>query len=246
MPSASSAPSGSSQPSSAPSLAPTTSFTPTVDCSVDQDGFYGSSETGSTVIVVFNYELELSAGASAADVLSDLEREMTDYIVPILFTDSCSENAIPSNNSTSNVSGISAGPDDVVLDIICSQIGENNTCQVIGGAITIFVTGDDEESAAQAVLEILEDAMENDEFLDANEGIERVTFVDIEPNAPNSERAVDDPAPNGEGGGRNFPIIFGIVGGVATLLIILAAFVWRKKQKEDDEEGTAAGGPSDA
>lgn len=138
--------------------------------------------------VSFGYELEttpIDDGVLTGEVLPALENAFTEFLIPILFTNRCSESRhlrVELQVRRRLVfSGISARPDDLpIMDLRCTKLdAQGNDCSVILGELTLFLE-DRRLSDEDDVRDSLAEGMENDSFLDADSRIVRVSYVDLD------------------------------------------------------------------
>ena len=82
-------------------------------CSSSSNGDYGI-ETASSVYVQYNYQIQVPQTINVGQVISKLERKVTDLILPSLFSGKCaSTNQRKLASSALEVVGVSALPDDI-------------------------------------------------------------------------------------------------------------------------------------
>jgi hypothetical protein len=162
------------------------------ECATEENKLFGSSD-GDRNILEYAYELEtnpnLILGSLSSDVLPELEVAFNDYLLPILFPETC---AVSKSSSTSTnrlgqqqrnlqLMGLSAAPNDVPEpQIPCQrQVESGNTCFFIQGSLILYLKGNmDVHDLDQLVRDSLEEGMRKDVFLQAHPSIVRVTYVD--------------------------------------------------------------------
>eukprot|EP00554_Chaetoceros_debilis_P006252 CAMPEP_0194081488 /NCGR_PEP_ID=MMETSP0149-20130528/7260_1 /TAXON_ID=122233 /ORGANISM="Chaetoceros debilis, Strain MM31A-1" /LENGTH=469 /DNA_ID=CAMNT_0038763421 /DNA_START=50 /DNA_END=1459 /DNA_ORIENTATION=+ len=81
-----------------------------------------------------------------------------------------------SSNSMNDVTGLCSEPDDVYLPEESCIPEKGQECFVIEGAISVAIEGDP-EGVIEAVLDIAENAMKNDELSESIEDVVKVTFI---------------------------------------------------------------------
>eukprot|EP00977_Amphora_coffeiformis_P000629 scaffold140_cov163-Amphora_coffeaeformis.AAC.10 len=183
-------------------------------------GSFGST-LGNPTQVVFGYEVETDPefqnGPFALDVLPGLEESMTNFLLPVLFPETCSEpseggDATATTRSGTDlirrrleVVGISSLPtDQISTSVECRELlVATNNCNFLDGQLTInYVSrsGETLESFVRLILERLRFGMDSDAFLDTHPSIERVSFIiglddtpdTVAPTDPNSGRDIVD------------------------------------------------------
>lgn len=192
----------------------------------------------SSIVVKFGYELESTTSQveEEEELILELERAFNEAILPALFTECAADDQ--TRAVTAAVKGVSARPDDIVFNnVVCqasNMVDANNRCSVVSGELTVYFEGD-AGNIESVIIDLLKKAMERNDFLAVDKDIVRVTYVVLESDArsenPGGAGTQD---PTGDDDRRG--LIFGVVAGVATLLLILLGLVWRKKKQNDDDE----------
>jgi hypothetical protein len=130
------------------------------------DGTYGTVTGDATTVVSWLYGVETDlATVTTSDslednVLSALERDMTDYSLRFLFAACGSSGSSRTTNSSrrflllgSNVIGVSSLPEDSVMtDLLCSAVeNTENDCFVVLGKMALYLDFPDDEEDVTAV-----------------------------------------------------------------------------------------------
>eukprot|EP00540_Astrosyne_radiata_P018453 CAMPEP_0116839938 /NCGR_PEP_ID=MMETSP0418-20121206/10053_1 /TAXON_ID=1158023 /ORGANISM="Astrosyne radiata, Strain 13vi08-1A" /LENGTH=170 /DNA_ID=CAMNT_0004470121 /DNA_START=434 /DNA_END=946 /DNA_ORIENTATION=- len=126
----------------------------------------------------------------------------------------------------------------------CGQQTSGNTCVVVQGEMTLFTDGN-AANEEETVLTSLQANMDNGDFNDPEQGIERVSYVDLGA-TPRVVPAPESSDRGGNGSTRDRALVYGIVAGVAAALIGLAAFAWRRRQQDDEEDSESEAPPVDS
>jgi hypothetical protein len=225
---------------------------------VSKDGFFGDASEN-TVVITFGYELEYEQGYNESEIISGLESSFTDFLLPLLFPSQCPEQrrVLTSFRRLETV-GVSKRPDDVVLQdgmtkgpwmshvtllnslahtfvllmlvtVTCAEKQDGNECVVLDGSMTIYSDDGTASNDEEKIREELKTGMESGAFVEAP--IVRVSYVDLDSNPSDSDS-------NGKGTTESTPkskrFLYGVVAGVASLLILLLAVVWRRKHKHEE------------
>lgn len=206
------------------------------------DGDFGSQD-GRLVSVSFGYELEtkpVNDFVLFQEVLPPLEAAFANYLLPIFFEDDCSsksgQNGVAGRRL--QVVGISALPDDLpILDIVCSTLKDDgNDCLVMLGEISLYLDGR-RLSSEDDVRKALKKGMRKGEFVEADERIVRVSYVDL---------AVVDTSftggPNGNSGvgsadGGISTVLVGLVVVAATGFILIGAMIAYRRRSRQNNSG---------
>lgn len=214
------------------------------ECHIDPDGFFGSVGP-SEIVIRFMYELETSISTDAKRILLSLERAFNSAILPELFSNIC---IYPHGTNDGRrlgdiglATGISTKPDDHVLrSAACGQLSDGiNACRVVQGGLTIYVDNGANEVQTQ-IIEILKAGMSNDNFLSADKGIKRVTFLETVPER-NAATGTDKSPTAAPPSRSNLYILYGVLGFLAAIaLVVLAVVVWRRQEAHEDNDDSDA------
>lgn len=117
----------------------------------------------------------------------------------------------------------------MLVTVTCAEKQDGNECVVLDGSMTIYTDDGTSSNDEEQIREELKTGMENGAFVEAP--IVRVSYVDLDTNPSGSDG-------NGKGTTDSTPkrqrFVYGVVAGVATLLILVLAVVWRRKQKNEE------------
>eukprot|EP00567_Pseudictyota_dubia_P007647 CAMPEP_0197448436 /NCGR_PEP_ID=MMETSP1175-20131217/17440_1 /TAXON_ID=1003142 /ORGANISM="Triceratium dubium, Strain CCMP147" /LENGTH=571 /DNA_ID=CAMNT_0042980183 /DNA_START=37 /DNA_END=1752 /DNA_ORIENTATION=+ len=247
----------SSRPSEQPSKDP--SSIATEKCTLEPNGSFGDVTSSSEeVLVAYDYEVETNT-AVTSDMIPTVERAINDVLLPVLFSDSCSDDnnvrraLLEQGMGVVGLRGVrrlqtqmvalSPNPPDEIQGDTCSNEGKieaGNSCFVVSGRLSVYTIrfGIEEEEDMSAVLSAIRLGMEEGILADAHPSIARLFFVERNNTVPkvvnpNESRFVDIQA----GGGNPFP--WAIAGSLVSLVIVGTVVAWskmRRKQHDLDED----------
>lgn len=116
-----------------------------------------------------------------------------------------------------------------LLKVACAKKDKDNECVVLDGSMTIYNDDATATNGEEKIREELKTGMESGAFVEAP--IVRVSYVDIDTDPSGADG-------DGKGTTENTPkskgFVYGVVAGVATLLILILAVVWRRKHKNEE------------
>jgi hypothetical protein len=118
----------------------------------------------------------------------------------------------------------------MLVTVTCATKEKNGTeCVVVEGSMTIYTDAPTASNLEEMILEELKAGMESGAFIKAP--IVRVSYVDLDSYPSGSDS-------NGKGTTGKNPqpqvFVYGVVAGVATLLILVLAVVWRRKRNSEE------------
>jgi len=103
------------RPPSASTPSPQIQPTGTSLCQVDSEGTLGTQE-GDRTLVYYVYQMELFPGITRQEAVSQIEREIANGIIPMLFPNQCSPGLYRATIGIIEYLGISTSPPDVVAN----------------------------------------------------------------------------------------------------------------------------------
>eukprot|EP00541_Cyclophora_tenuis_P005729 CAMPEP_0116575112 /NCGR_PEP_ID=MMETSP0397-20121206/19773_1 /TAXON_ID=216820 /ORGANISM="Cyclophora tenuis, Strain ECT3854" /LENGTH=452 /DNA_ID=CAMNT_0004103961 /DNA_START=83 /DNA_END=1441 /DNA_ORIENTATION=- len=226
-------------PSSVPTRLPTVfpSMAPSVDCTSNSSGFFGV-ETENSTIVSYSYEIETTPTTVLADVLGALENAIADSVLSAVLARCTPPNRRLSSRRRLEVVGISPKPDEAPTAEACTVALEsaNNNCNVVEGALTLYLDGPENGEKDRALSKIQTD-MNAGAFNDVAPGIVKITFLDRSTNQGTG--VPPEPEPRSRRNDRaGLPIWAYVLIAISLLFLIgVAVFGYRRRANQgyDDE-----------
>ena len=214
-------------------------------------GVYGSLD-GTRIGVSFGYELEtVPVGEEELlfEVLPALEVAFSDYLLPFIDPGRCASSSsrhlflysqANEPSDMSQVIGISSRPDDLKVNS-CSKLSwPEDDCSIFRGELSLYVVDIAANSAVVAATrENLIVGFENGAFIDADERIVRVSYVDLSQDEPtNPIESQEEPPGTGKTGGSSNTILIAVVTIIAAIALLLlgAAVAYRRRAASSDTQ----------
>uniref|UniRef100_A0A7S1YS43 Uncharacterized protein n=1 Tax=Ditylum brightwellii TaxID=49249 RepID=A0A7S1YS43_9STRA len=219
-------------------------LTDVTDCNADATGLIGSiSSSDNIYIIEYTYEIETLSNVSVSNTTAPIENAISDVLLSLFFP-ACNEGRLLQEDIF-GVAAISARPlDEIQDDAFCEveNINDNNDCNVVKGALTIWTRPDIYSSVMNSVLGTIQDAMGDGDLLGASPGIVRITYIDELVNTP-----IQDGDPplmdtmsilDEEPAASNFSVgITAIVSSFAAVGVLVTVVLRHRRKTDDDNEG---------